>query len=167
MMEWARWRVIFWVKICTRTVERRTADGHDGVLPRKKGSAGWNKRRFLTIRSSHCDDRRLRGRGCDNLGIHGKTGQPDTWRNRSLRVDSWLISGLGISMSTRPLIGLTTHPPDDEGHFHLSSLYVEAVRRAGGIAILLPPGDDRPDEILARLDGIIFTGGGDVEPALY
>lgn len=70
-------------------------------------------------------------------------------------------------MSTRPIIGLTTHAPDDEGHFHLSSLYVEAVRRAGGIAVLLPPGDDRPEEILARLDGIIFTGGGDVEPALY
>jgi len=44
---------------------------------------------------------------------------------------------------------------------------VEAVRRAGGIAVLLPPGDERPDEILARLDGLIFTGGGDVEPALY
>ena len=70
-------------------------------------------------------------------------------------------------MSTRPLIGLTTHAPNEEGHFHLSAHYVEAVRRAGGIAVLLPPGDERPDEILARLDGLIFTGGGDVEPALY
>ncbi len=70
-------------------------------------------------------------------------------------------------MQKRPLIGLTTHAPNDEGHFHLSAHYVEAVRRAGGIAVLLPPGDAQPEEILARLDGLIFTGGGDVEPALY
>lgn len=71
-------------------------------------------------------------------------------------------------MSTlRPLIGITTHGRDEQGHFHLSALYVEAVRRAGGIAVLLPPGDDSPDEILTRLNGLIFTGGGDILPCLY
>ena len=70
-------------------------------------------------------------------------------------------------MSTRPLIGLTTHPRDEQGHYHLSTLYVDAVRRAGGLAVLIPPGDAAPAEILARLDGMIFTGGGDVAPALY
>jgi putative glutamine amidotransferase len=67
----------------------------------------------------------------------------------------------------RPIIGLTTHVPDENGHFHLDAKYVEAVRRAGGIAVLLPPGDEMPQEVLARLDGVVFTGGGDVEPALY
>jgi len=70
-------------------------------------------------------------------------------------------------MSRRPLIGLTTHPPNEEGHYHLSAHYVEAIRRAGGMAVLLPPGDERPEEILARVDGLIFTGGGDVEARLY
>jgi putative glutamine amidotransferase len=70
-------------------------------------------------------------------------------------------------MRPRPIIGLTTHVPDENGHFHLDAKYVEAVRRAGGIAVLLPPGDELPQEVLARLDGVIFTGGGDVEPALY
>ena len=70
-------------------------------------------------------------------------------------------------MSTRPLIGLTTHAPDEQGHYHLSALYVDAVRRAGGLAVLIPPGEAVPAEILARLDGLIFTGGGDVAPALY
>jgi putative glutamine amidotransferase len=70
-------------------------------------------------------------------------------------------------MQHRPLIGLTTHPADEQGHYHSSALYVDAVRRAGGMAVLVPPGDVSPAEILARLDGMIFTGGGDVEPSLY
>ncbi|MCX6927815.1 MAG: gamma-glutamyl-gamma-aminobutyrate hydrolase family protein [Verrucomicrobia bacterium] len=69
--------------------------------------------------------------------------------------------------SPRPLIGLTTHACDDQDHFHLSALYVEAVRRAGGIAVLIPPGDFHPDGILPRLDAIVFTGGGDIHPDFY
>jgi putative glutamine amidotransferase len=69
--------------------------------------------------------------------------------------------------SPRPLIGLTTHAPDEQGHYHLAALYVEAVRRANGIPVLIPPGDARPDEILPRLDGMIFTGGGDIHPGCY
>jgi putative glutamine amidotransferase len=70
-------------------------------------------------------------------------------------------------MKSRPLIGLTTHPADEQGHYHSSALYVDAVRRAGGMAVLVPPGDVSPAEILARLDGMIFTGGGDVGASLY
>lgn len=38
--------------------------------------------------------------------------------------------------------------------------YVDAVQRAGGLAVLLPP-DDQPDEILELVDGIILAGGAD------
>jgi putative glutamine amidotransferase len=82
-------------------------------------------------------------------------------------VETATIYCFSIWMTSRPLIGLTTHPPDEQGHYHLAADYVQAVRRAGGIPVLLPPGDGRPEEILARLDGIIFTGGGDVEASLY
>jgi putative glutamine amidotransferase len=67
----------------------------------------------------------------------------------------------------RPLIGITTSGRTDSGHFRLSTSYVDAVRRAGGIPILLPPGEPFQAELLARLDGLILSGGGDVDPAVY
>ncbi len=67
----------------------------------------------------------------------------------------------------RPRIGITTSAADEFGHFHLDTEYVEAVQRAGGIALLLPPGDARPEELLASVDGLILSGGGDVDPLHY
>ena len=60
-----------------------------------------------------------------------------------------------------PLIGIS-HPPAHE--------YVRAVRDAGGIPVLLPQtdGDARAVEgYLARLDGLILTGGADIPPSEY
>jgi len=48
--------------------------------------------------------------------------------------------------------------------------YVRAVERAGGIAVLLPPqggGDDVARAVVDRLDGLILSGGADVDPSLY
>lgn len=66
-----------------------------------------------------------------------------------------------------PLIGITTYPRNDDGSFTLPALYVEAVRRAGGLAMLVPPGEPRLDLLLDRLDGLLLTGGGDIDPALH
>ncbi len=66
-----------------------------------------------------------------------------------------------------PLIGLTTYPRDLEQRFHLRADYADAVRRAGGIPILLPPGEPRVEETLDRIDGLLLAGGGDIDPALY
>jgi putative glutamine amidotransferase len=68
--------------------------------------------------------------------------------------------------SERPMIGITTYGRKD-GRYHLPAEYVDAVRRAGGVAVLLPPGDARVDEVLDRLDGFVLAGGGDLDPALY
>jgi putative glutamine amidotransferase len=43
---------------------------------------------------------------------------------------------------------------------------VHAVHSSGGRAVLVTPDDPDPD-VLAGLDGIMFTGGSDVDPALY
>ncbi len=48
--------------------------------------------------------------------------------------------------------------------------YVEAVQRAGAIALMLPP-DPRaarePTQLLGLLDGLILAGGADIDPASY
>jgi gamma-glutamyl-gamma-aminobutyrate hydrolase PuuD len=45
--------------------------------------------------------------------------------------------------------------------------YVRAVERAGGRALLVPPSDDAVEETLDALDGIVFSGGSDLDPATY
>jgi putative glutamine amidotransferase len=67
----------------------------------------------------------------------------------------------------KPLIGITTYGRDENGRFSLPAAYVDAVRRAGGIPVLLPQGEPYQAELLERLDGVILSGGGDIDPALY
>jgi putative glutamine amidotransferase len=45
--------------------------------------------------------------------------------------------------------------------------YVRAVEHAGGRPIVVPPVDDAIDETLDALHGVIFSGGGDLDPELY
>jgi putative glutamine amidotransferase len=66
-----------------------------------------------------------------------------------------------------PRIGITTYGRDEGERFCLPAAYVEAVRRAGGVPLLLPPGEDHPERVLEVVDGLILAGGGDVDPAHY
>lgn len=65
-------------------------------------------------------------------------------------------------------IGVTTYRRETEGRhrFTLPAAYVDAVREVGGVALLLSPGEAAPEELLARLDGIVLSGGGDLDPQL-
>ena len=45
--------------------------------------------------------------------------------------------------------------------------YVESIRRAGGEPIEVVPGGEKVEHLLARVDGLMLTGGGDVDPTLY
>ncbi len=75
----------------------------------------------------------------------------------------------------RPIIGITTsgrHETNCQSrfyneHFAVATLYVDAVRRAGGYPLLLPPGESDWEEIIDLLDGVIITGGGDIDPVHY
>jgi putative glutamine amidotransferase len=73
----------------------------------------------------------------------------------------------------KPLIGITTYvEPAAWGHWHVEAAlipydYVRAVERAGGRAVLVPPDADGIAEVLDALDGLIFSGGNDMEPDVY
>jgi putative glutamine amidotransferase len=66
-----------------------------------------------------------------------------------------------------PIIGIPTSGKDESGRVGVGAGYVEAVRRAGGIPWLLPPGEARLDAFLALVDALLLPGGGDVDPRLY
>lgn len=66
-----------------------------------------------------------------------------------------------------PLVAVTTYPTDASGDVHLPVEYVDAVRRAGGRAMLVPPGDDDPEALLDDADAVVLAGGGDLDPAIY
>lgn len=64
--------------------------------------------------------------------------------------------------------GIHSGPPsldvlDVDLHF---TGYAEHVGAAGGIAVQLPSGTD-PSAVLDRMDGLVLTGGADVDPARY
>ena len=67
-----------------------------------------------------------------------------------------------------PLVGISSSRSSSGGTL-LASAYSEAVSRAGGVPVVIPAVKTREeaDAILGRLDGIIFSGGEDIEPAWY
>jgi putative glutamine amidotransferase len=72
----------------------------------------------------------------------------------------------------RPLIGISSYPRfnsrlRDREVYPLPTSYVDAVRAAGGAALILPPGETVPARLLDGLDGLVLSGGGDVSPARY
>lgn len=69
---------------------------------------------------------------------------------------------------TKPTIGITTFNQNQDGQYHIKNTFVSAVRRCGGLPILLPPGQSEESAaILEVVDGLIFSGGGDLDPATY
>ena len=73
----------------------------------------------------------------------------------------------------RPLVGITTDIALARfgAWEEMSALvpwdYVRAVEAAGGRALLVPPSDDGLEETLDALDGLILSGGSDLDPNRY
>ena len=77
---------------------------------------------------------------------------------------------------SRPVIGICTALERarwsvwDQDAYLLPRSYIEAVKRAGGLPIMLPPdemSERDPDEILDLLDALILAGGADIDPSAY
>lgn len=72
-----------------------------------------------------------------------------------------------------PLIGITSYAEQirwgawTEEAALVPLAYVTAVEHAGGRALVVPPTEEGLEETLDALDGVIFSGGGDLDPALY
>jgi putative glutamine amidotransferase len=70
---------------------------------------------------------------------------------------------------TRPAVGVTIGYDERRSGLHvLRQDYLRSVEAAGGLPMVLAPG--RPEDVsdlLDRVDALILTGGGDVDPALY
>jgi gamma-glutamyl-gamma-aminobutyrate hydrolase PuuD len=78
-----------------------------------------------------------------------------------------------VPQVARPVIGITTYAQDASwGVWRMPAAlipldYVDAVERAGGRPVLIPPSEDGVDETLDALDAIVFSGGADVDPSVY
>jgi putative glutamine amidotransferase len=74
---------------------------------------------------------------------------------------------------TRPLIGITLDSEPAGGYskfpwYAVRENYCSAVAAAGGLPLPLPHEPDLAEEYLARIDGLVITGGAfDVDPALF
>lgn len=69
----------------------------------------------------------------------------------------------------RPWIGITSTVDKDHSDIVCPIPYVEAVRQAGGLPVIVPPLDAEgiQSEYLHRLDGLVLIGGWDIPPAAY
>lgn len=81
----------------------------------------------------------------------------------------------------KPIIGVTsawseetwTRTTENQGYYYVGKPYVRAINENGGIPLLISPEyydddiDNTVEEILEKVDGIIFSGGGDSKFTLH
>jgi len=71
-----------------------------------------------------------------------------------------------------PVIGITPGPREETRphgaftYWELNSDYTSAIEAAGGVPVILPPQGD-PGRVLDVLDGVLLSGGADLDPAHY
>jgi len=77
---------------------------------------------------------------------------------------------LGVA---RPVVGITTYVEAARwGHWALDAAlipydYVRGIERVDGRPLLVPPSEDGVEETLGALDGLLLSGGADLEPGTY
>jgi putative glutamine amidotransferase len=75
-------------------------------------------------------------------------------------------------MGTPPVVGISAYSQSarwgswDQPAVLLPRRYTDMVAAAGAVPVLLPPIPDVA-QVLARLDGLVLSGGGDIDPGRY
>jgi len=77
------------------------------------------------------------------------------------RIVDHALSLVGISSYARARNGA------DVQKFTIPTGYVDAVRAAGAVPIVLPSGEPDPGKLLGPLSALIVSGGGDIDPSAY
>ena len=77
-------------------------------------------------------------------------------------------------MTARPLVGITSYAPEsvrfgvwDVPAALIPMAYVGALERAGARPLIVPPSEQGVEETLDALDGLLLSGGEDVDPRTY
>lgn len=70
-------------------------------------------------------------------------------------------------ISLKPIIGVTVDVQDEE-NYTLRNSYTKAIQAAGGIPLIIPTGlEDDVLQVAQRIDGLLLTSGGDIDPDCY
>jgi len=70
----------------------------------------------------------------------------------------------------KPLIGIASDmltSPGERDRAFVYTTYVDAVRRAGAVPVLVPPQPENAPAVVEGLDGLILAGGEDCDPSVY
>jgi len=70
---------------------------------------------------------------------------------------------------SKPIIGVTPLFDDAMESIWMLPCYMEGIKQGGGIPVIVPfsESEEETQELAQRFDGFLFTGGQDVDPALY
>lgn len=71
---------------------------------------------------------------------------------------------------SKPIIGIGSDinvTPGKRDKAFVYTTYVESLKRAGAVPVLIPPQPENAAEIVGGLDGVLLAGGDDCDPALY
>lgn len=80
------------------------------------------------------------------------------------------LIGICTNYSTEQSIGQATGLGLQEQEWHLlADDYISVIEKAGGIPVILPltESNETRKQLLGKLDGILFTGGSDIDPQQY
>jgi putative glutamine amidotransferase len=71
---------------------------------------------------------------------------------------------------TKPLIGIGSDiliTPGERDRAFAYTTYVDALRRAGAVPVVIPPQPENAATVLGVIDGLVLAGGYDCDPAQY
>jgi putative glutamine amidotransferase len=77
---------------------------------------------------------------------------------------------LQYSRMKKPLIGIGSDihlTPGERDRAFAYTTYTEALRRAGAVAVIIPPQPESAADVVAGLDGLLLAGGEDCDPVVY